>query len=161
MNKDFDLLDDRKDRLLLILTCFLFIVIFFNIFVPFNSDRWRRDTGIMQFIRFSSYGAVPAMVFLFTQFPLRKWFGIACFKVKTYLLWLFIEISLMSLIFVLIYDRKEGGFFNDFIFSFRQTFLGLLIPYAVAMLILYNKNQRVEIKKLRKNFIRVLLGDPI
>lgn len=154
INRDFDLLDKRNDRLFVILTCMTISIIFTNVFVPFNVDRWFRDSGIQQFMRLSSYGVVFAIVFLLTQFPLRRLFGIARFKVKTYLLWLFIELSIISMIFVFMYDRAEGDFLNDYIFSLKYTFLGILIPYVIALLVVYIRNQQVEIKKLNKNVIR-------
>jgi hypothetical protein len=102
----------------------------------------------MQFMRLSSYGLVTAIVLTFTQFPLRKWFGIVHFKIKSYLFWLVIELSLISLVFVFLYDRSEGDLFKDFLFSLKYTFLGLSIPYLIALLIIYIRKKSIEIKKL-------------
>lgn len=148
LNKDFDLLDNRKDRLLMIVICLAFSVLFINIFVPFNINRWTSDSGIILFLRLSSYGVIVSGVFLFTQFPLRKWFGILHFKIKTYILWILIELSLISLVYIFLYGNPVGNFLNDFTFSIKYTFLGILIPYVFSLLYIYYQKQKSEIKTL-------------
>lgn len=150
INKDFTLLDNKKDRLLLILIVFIFSIIFLNIFQPFNITRWFSDSGLIQFLRLSSYGFVVALVFLFTQFPLRGIFKKQTFKVKHYLLWLSIEISLISLVYIFLYGNPVGNFINDLLFSIKYTLLGICLPYSFAVLIIYYKNQRAEIELLQK-----------
>lgn len=67
LNRDFDLLDEKRDRLLLIIICTAIYIAYANVFHPFNVDRWRRDSGIIQFIRLSSYGMFSGFVLFFTQ----------------------------------------------------------------------------------------------
>lgn len=149
LNNDFTLLDKKSDRYLLIGIILIFSTFFLNLFEPFNIGRWYSDSGIIQFLRLSSYGFVVALVFLFTQFPLRKLFKIYEFKIKSYLLWLVIEISLISLVYIFLYGNPIGNFFNDFVYSLKYTLLGIFLPYSFASLIIYYKNQRVEIKQLK------------
>ncbi len=99
LNNRFSLLDKKADRYLLIVVVFVFSVVFLNIFQPFNIARWYSDSGFIQFLRLSSYGFVIGIVFLFTQFPLRKIFKVENFKIKSYLLWLAIEIALINLVY--------------------------------------------------------------
>lgn len=91
-----------------------------------------------------------ALVFLFTQFPLRKWLKQKQFKIKYYLVWLLIEIVLISLAYMFLYGNPIGNFVNDFIFSIRYTVLGIILPYSFALMFIYYKNQRAEIDSLRK-----------
>jgi len=149
LNNDFTLLDKKADRYLLIFVIFIFSTLFLNVFEPFNIGRWYSDSGIIQFLRLSSYGFVGALVFLFTQFPLRKIFKQQYFKIKTYLVWLVIEISLISLVYIFLYGNPIGNFFNDFIYSIKYTLLGICLPYSFTVLIIYYKNQRAEIKELQ------------
>jgi len=151
INNHFSLLDKKKDRLLLIITVFVFSVAFLNLFVPFNINRWYSDSGIIQFLRLSGYGFVVSLVFLFTQFPLRKWFKQEQFKIKFYILWLLIEIILISMVYMFMYGNPIGNFLNDFIFSIRYTVLGIILPYSFALMIIYYKKQRAEIHSLRDN----------
>lgn len=150
LNKDFNLLDKKSDRFLLIAIILIFSIVFLNIFQPFNITRWYSDSGIIQFLRLSSYGFVIALVFLFTQFPLRKIFKKQTFKTKHYLLWLIIEIALISLVYIFLYGNPLGNFVNDLFFSVKYTLLGICLPYSFAILIIYYKNQQAEIEALKK-----------
>lgn len=154
MNKDFPFLDKREDRLFMIVSCLVISILFVNIFVPLNVNRWYSDKGFIQFMRLSSYGIVIGLVFLFTQFPLRKWFGIIHFKIKTYLLWLLIELSLISIVYIFMYGNPVGNFVNEFIFSLRYTFLGILVPYLFSLLVLFSRRQRFEIKHLKTSLLK-------
>ncbi|WP_346854055.1 LytTR family DNA-binding domain-containing protein [uncultured Draconibacterium sp.] len=149
LNKPFALLDNKKDRYLLILIVLVFSIFFINTFKPWNIGRWHSDLGFVKFLRLSSYGIVVALVFLFTQFPLRKLFRQAQFKIKTYALWFFIEILLISLVYIFLYGNPLGNFMNDFLFSLKYTILGICIPYSFALLIIYYKNQRAQIAHLQ------------
>lgn len=151
LDNSFTLLDGKNDRFLLITIVLVFSVVFLNLFVPFNINRWYSDSGIIQFLRLSGYGFVVALVFLFTQFPLRKWLKQKHFKIKYYIIWLLIEIFLISLVYMFLYGNPIGNFINDFIFSIRYTVLGIILPYSFALMFIYYKNQRAEIDSLRKN----------
>lgn len=151
INNSFSLLDKKTDRYLLILVVFVFSVIFLNIFQPFNIARWYSDSGVIQFLRLSSYGFVIAIVFLFTQFPLRRIFKIQQFTLKSYLIWLVIEISLINLVYIFLYGNPIGNFKNDLVFSLKYTLLSIWLPYSFAILIVYYKNQRIEIELLKSN----------
>ena len=151
LNNNFSLLDKKADRFLLIMVVFVFSVIFLNVFQPFNIARWYSDSGFIQFFRLSSYGFVIAIVFLFTQFPLRRIFKINEFKIKSYLLWLIIEIALINLVYIFLYGNPIGNFSNDLVFSLKYTLMSIWLPYSFAILIVYYKNQRAEIESLKSN----------
>lgn len=149
LDNRFTLLDQKSDRYLLILVCLVFSVLYINVFVPFNINRWFSDSGFIQFMRLSSYGLVVSLVLLFTQFPLRKLFKVKAFSIKSYALWLLIEILLISLVYIVLYGNPVGNFSNDFIFSLKYTLLGILLPYLFSLFIIYYKNQRAEIRTLK------------
>jgi len=150
LNSDFNLLDNRKDRFFLVTVCFIFSLLFINIFVPFNINRWISDSGFIQLFRLSSYGIIVALVLLFTQFPLRKLFKVEKFKIKTYILWLFIEILILSLVYLFLYGNPPGNLIRDLKFSLKYTFLGLCLPYSFSLLLIYYRKHRAEIAILRK-----------
>jgi len=149
LNNNFSLLDKKRDRVFLISVCFIFSVLFINIFVPFNINRWFSDSGFIKILRLSSYGLIIALVLLFTQFPLRKLFKVQHFKFSTYFLWLFVEIVIISLVYIFLYGNPLGNLVNDFIFSLKYTLLGICLPYSFAILLIYYKNQRAEIAILK------------
>jgi hypothetical protein len=151
LNQNFSLLDKKENRYLLIFVVLIFSVIFLNVFEPFNIARWYSDSGIIKFLRLSSYGFVIAIVFLFTQFPLRKIFKVHEFKIKSYLLWLVVEIALINLVYIFLYGNPIGNFRNDLVFSVKYTLMSIWLPYSFAILIVYYKNQRAEIESLKSN----------
>lgn len=122
---------------------------FLNIFEPWNIGRWHSDSGFVQFLRLSSYGIVIALVFLFTQFTLRKWLNKPNFKVKEYLLWLTLELAIISLVYIFLYGNPIGNFVNDLVFSVKYTLLGIFLPYSFAVLIIYYRNQKEKIIELQ------------
>lgn len=148
-NRPFSLLDKKQDRYLLIIVVFVFSVFFVNVFEPWNIRRWFSDSGFIQFLRLSSYGLVIALVFLFTQFPLRKWTGVQQFTIKTYALWLIIEIAMICFMYILMYGNPIGNFMYDLGFALRHTLPGILIPYSFGILVIHYKNHRKEIKQLQ------------
>lgn len=154
INKSFSLLDHKQDKLLLILIVLIFSILFLNIFEPWNIARWYSDSGIIQFLRLSSYGFVVALVFLFTQFPLRKIFKTNQFTIKSYILWLIIEIALISLVYIFLYGNPVGNFLNDFVFSLKYTVLGICLPYSFAILVIYYRKQKKEIEELQTKSAR-------
>jgi hypothetical protein len=149
LNKPFTLLDRKADRYLLIGIVFLFCVIFLNVFEPFNIARWYSDSGFIQFLRLSSYGFVIALVFLFTQFPLRRIFKIQHFTFKTWVLWLLTEIALINVAYIFLYGNPIGNFKNDLLFSAKYTLMSIWLPYSFAVLILYFKKHQEEIEMLK------------
>ncbi len=154
LNNPVKLLDRKPDRYLLILVVLLFSVVFVNVFQPFNIARWYSDSGLIQLLRLSGYGVIIALVFLFTQFPLRRLFNVQHFTVKTYILWLIIELALINLAYIFVYGNPIGNFMNDLGFSLKYTLLSIWLPYTFAMLIVYYKNQRDEIESLKTTAIK-------
>ncbi len=149
LNKKFGLLDQKRDRFLLIIIILIFSIFFINAFKPWNIGRWYSDSELIRFLRLSSYGVVVGLVLLFTQFPLRKIFKIERFSLKTYILWLIIEIIIISLVYIFLYGNPLGNFVNDFLFSLKYTLLGILIPYSFALLVIYYKKHREQIEELQ------------
>ena len=149
LNKEIHLLDEKRDRYLLIAIILLFSIVFLNVFVPFNINRWFSDSGFIQFIRLSGYGVIVAIALLFTQFPLRKIFRIKTFQIKSFILWLGIEISLISLIYIFLYGNPLGNFMNELTFSLKYTLLGIFFPYSLSLLLIHYRNQYVELRSLK------------
>ncbi|QGY47363.1 hypothetical protein GM418_27955 [Maribellus comscasis] len=154
LNKEFTLLDKKYDRYFLIVTILIFSILFLNIFEPFNINRWYSDSRIISFLRLSSYGVVVALVYLFTQFPLRKIFRQNTFQIKSFILWFVIEIVIISLVYIFLYGNPLGNFINDFIFSLKYTVLGICLPYSFSILIIYYQKHRTEIKTLQQKISR-------
>lgn len=131
------LLDKNWQKLFLISFCFVFSVLFLNLFVPFNINLWEDDQGFQQFLRFTKFATIGSSVLVFSQFALRKLFKIATFKVIGFICWLLLEITLMAVTLSVIYLETEVSFLVFFFECFRYAVLVILIPYFMALLIIY------------------------
>jgi len=156
--RNFTLLDDKRDRLLLVLICLVFSVLFINLFVPFNINRWYSDSGIIKFLRLSSYGVIVSVVLAISQFPVRNILKISRMRIYTFLLWFSCEIILTSLVYILLYGNIIGNFINDLIFSLKYTFLGICLPYSFSLGIIYYKKQEKEIVRLTRSTSNELIS---
>ena len=133
----FNLLDNNKQKLFLISFCFVFGIIFLNVFVPFNINLWENDTGFQQFFRLSKLATIAILVLLFSQFILRRIFKVFTFKVIGFIGWLCIEIALIALVLTAVYKTNNEVFLTLFFKSIQHTFLIILIPYFITLLLLY------------------------
>ncbi|MDO5980525.1 LytR/AlgR family response regulator transcription factor [Flavivirga spongiicola] len=142
LSQPFTLIDNTKQKLILIGFCLVFGIIFINIFLPFNINLWEKDSGIQQFFRLSSFSFIAAIVIACSQFLVRKLLKINSFLLGGFLLWFFGEVIIISLILHLIYGNLTFPFWPEYLQSFRYTFFGTLIPYFSSILIIYMLQQK-------------------
>ncbi|TKG94545.1 LytTR family transcriptional regulator [Puteibacter caeruleilacunae] len=148
LNRDFPLLERKRDRLILVVVCLVFSVLFLNIFVPFNINQWIGAKGFAKFIKLSAFGALGAGWLLISQLGLRPLFKIHKFTIKGFLLWFAME----TLVLAFLLEYYQGSlspvsfrFYNDLIFSTLKLALpSIMIPYTLSLLIagvLYHRDQ--------------------
>lgn len=147
-NQEFHLLDSYRNRLILIVSCFLFSVLFLYFFVPFNINSWFKETAFEQILRYCEYSAVGAGVLLFTQFPVRMALKKNSFTIASFAAWILVEVILMTVAATFIFSFKNPGF-KDFIHTFKYALLGMIIPYSIVLLILSIIQYQFEVRKLR------------
>ncbi|WP_242204691.1 LytR/AlgR family response regulator transcription factor [Aestuariivivens insulae] len=105
--------------------------------MPFNINLWENDEGIIQFIRLSKFSAIGISALAFSQFVLRTLFKVASFKLVGFIAWVLLEITLMALLLSLIYQNDGDVFWPLFIECLTYASLVIIIPYAMALLIIY------------------------
>lgn len=149
----FKLLDSKKNRLFLVLFMLVYSVLFLNIFIPFNIKNWMPLSNSPQFLTLSGFGLVGAMGLSFSQFIMRKWFKQEQFIIKQFLIWVLFELLFLTLILTIIYNDISNwfNFFDEFIFILRHTFLIIIIPYSIVLLILSVFHSKSELLALKKN----------
>ena len=86
------------------------------------------------------------MVLIFTQFWLRPRVQLDTFLVWQFLLWVVLEIFLLSVCFFLIYRSLEEPLFSEFLAVFRMTALLAIVPYAIACLLIAVVNMSKKIQ---------------
>ena len=152
LNQPFTLLDPARHRWILICFSVSFSIFFVNVFVPFNINRWNNDSGIDKFLRLSGFGMIAGMILIISQFGLRKLTKANNFRVGTYSIWLFGELFLMAVSFIFYQSRWDisiGQLMKDIPASFKYTFLGVLIPYSLSLLLISQISHKTKLNQIR------------
>lgn len=136
LGRPFDLLDDTNSRWLLILFCTVFSTIFILFYDPLNVSGISKETALARLFSYHGLSFWGALVLIFTQFGLRPRFNLDTFLVWQFLLWVVLEIFLLSVCFFLIYRALEEPLLSEFIAVFRMTALLAIVPYAIACLLI-------------------------
>lgn len=151
LTRPFTLLDERRHQWILVLFSTVFGVLFINIFVPFNINRWSNDSGVAQLLRLSGFGLIAGMVLAVSQFFLRPLLGFRRFSTLNFICWFIGEMLLMAFFFLL-YQSPESRLpelFNDLGDSIGFTFPAVLIPYGLALLLISAMKDRVRLLEIK------------
>lgn len=91
LSEPFTLLDDHRNRWILIVFCGIYSVLFMNLFVPFNINTWNSSSFLPQYLALSGYGVLGTAVLIVSQFYLRPLLNFNRMNVKKFLLWFVLE----------------------------------------------------------------------
>ncbi|RFS26383.1 LytTR family transcriptional regulator [Chitinophaga silvatica] len=150
----FTLLDSLYNRIALIAFCSVFSFLFMYIFLPFNINKWYEGQQlplIPLFLIFTGCGVVVLYItqFLLAKLPIRQKLTNA-----TYLCWFIGEVILISLLVTIVNVSITDTFFftwTEFINTLHYTGLILPLPYFIALLWFYSKEQVIRLRSLEKN----------
>ncbi|GAB3660157.1 hypothetical protein GCM10028791_33940 [Echinicola sediminis] len=148
INKPFHLLQNSWEKSVLIGTCAGFSILFINLYTPFDIDDWENDQGIRQFLRLSTFGMIGGLFLALSQFVLRPILKLRKLTMGNFVLWTFGEILLLGFLFFLLFGSKNNDFALEYWTSIKYTFLGLLIPYTLAIGAIMIFKQQEDLKKL-------------
>ncbi|MBI0398776.1 LytR/AlgR family response regulator transcription factor [Cyclobacterium marinum] len=148
LNSDFNLLNHNWKKLVLISFCTLFSILFINLYTPFRIDQWEADQGLPQFFRLSGFGIIGGVVIGLSQLIIKPILFKREHKVVHFILWTMAEILILSLVFYGLYGSHGSNFFSEYFISLKYTFLGLLIPYTLALCFIFIYSQQKENQKL-------------
>lgn len=151
LNQPFTLLDDARHRWILILFCTGFGIVFINVFVPFNINRWSNDSGFREFIRLSGFGLITGLILSVSQFVIREIAAVRHFKILTFGFWFVGEMVIMAAAFLLYQSSWTGigRFLKDIPESMKYTLPGILIPYSLALLFISQIASRNKLSELK------------
>jgi len=149
--KPFSLLDSRQSRWHLITFCGVFSFLFLNIFEPFNISHWFEgiDTPLFIIITFFSLSGMIALVL--TQFVIRPMFRVQLTTRTSFLLWLLFEFFLLSIVMHLanhIITNHLVSDLTEYFQTLKHTLLVLMLPYSIALLLLYVQEQLQVVEEL-------------
>lgn len=140
MNRPFHLLDKKSNRWLLIIVTGIFVILFMNLYLPFNITRWYEKEQIPLFLILSSFGIIGMIVLAISQLYFRDLFKISSMKMYGVILWFIVELLLLTITMYFIYGdtNLEGkAMINEIILTFKYTILILIIPYTGVLLYLF------------------------
>lgn len=167
LKQPFTILDEVRNRWILVIFCTGFGIIFINVFVPFNINRWSNDSGLKEFLHLSGFGLIAGLILIFSQFFARNMTGIRHYSLFTFGCWFLGEILAMATAFLFYQSPATGfsGFFSDLPDSIKFTLPGILIPYSLALLfisLIMSKTKLTELKisASKPVFIHGLLDFP-
>jgi len=146
LGRPFDLLDEVNSRWLLIILCTVFSTGFILFYDPLNVSGISKETALARLFSYHGLSFWGALVLIFTQFWLRPRVQLDTFLVWQFLLWVVLEIFLLSVCFFLIYRSLEEPLFSEFLAVFRMTALLAIVPYAIACLLIAVVNMSKKIQ---------------
>jgi len=134
---EFKLLNNTWEKLVLIAFCTIFTILFTNLYTPFRIDQWEADRGMSQFLRLSGFGIIGGAVLALSQLLIKSLLIKSNGMVVHFILWTLAELTVLSFIFYGLYGNISSKFFPEYFISLKYTFLGLLIPYTLALCFIY------------------------
>lgn len=147
----FDLLDSRKARLKLVLFCGLFGCVFLNVFHPFNIDFFFPKVNAPMFVILTFFAVAGTAALALSQFAIRSVIKLKDTTRIGFIVWLLVEFFIISIAIhsVNVY-LLELSFFNvpEYFITLKYTLMTLVLPYILALLLLYIEKQVSMVKEL-------------
>lgn len=104
-----------------------------NLYTPFNVEGWYSNASVPQVVSLSGFGIVGMMVLSISQIVFRRLLKIHTLKVRGFIIWFLIELSLLTFTMYMIYgDTSLAGLaqINEIFVTFKYTLLVIIIPYS-------------------------------
>ena len=150
LNSPFHLLDQKQNRWLLIISTGVFVILFMNLYTPFNVSRWYANSSTPLFLILSSFGIIGMMVLATSQLVIKEIFHIRVIKMRSMILWFIGELLLLTITMYFIYgDLHLDGtaMINELFTTFKYTALVLIIPYTGVLFYLKStsKGENIDV----------------
>ena len=120
----------------LIIFCAVFATVFLVVYNPLDVSSFFINTSIGNLVSIKSAGVIGSLVIAFTQLVLRPIFNIRTFTRYQFLIWIIIEIILLSSVMYYFYGERGRPFLDEFGVVTRMTLTLAIIPYSFACLFL-------------------------
>ena len=166
LESHFTLLNTVRDKCIFILVTLVFSLLFMDVFIPFNINKWYDLTNLSLLEIITVFSFFGALTLLFTQFGLRKWLSLQTLSCVQYLIWVVGEIMLLSVVMLVIdwiLNRHPALTMDYYLLTFKYTLLIAAIPYIISLLILFalQKHQLARLLSRMKDAGPVTANLPI
>jgi len=156
LNKAFPFIDALKHRLFFVIFMTVYLVFYLNVYMPFNLIDWYIFTGHNKILSLSILGLIGGVYYAITQLFLRKVIGCETFTVKSFSVWVAVELIVLTGILTVLYDNVTGinAHVLEYFSNLKYIFLTLVIPYTLVILILamlQSKTKQFELIKQNKD----------
>ena len=151
LRQPFRLLDSIRSRWMLIIFCGVFGCLFLNIFQPFNINQWFNNVGTPLYLILAFFSLAGMAALVLTQFVLRGLFNLRLTTRIGFAAWLLVDFFFISLavhtVDILLLNLP---FFDlaEYVENLKHTFLVLMLPYFVGILLLYLQQQLQVVQEL-------------
>lgn len=160
----FRLLDTGKARWQLILFCGVFGCLFLNVFEPFGIGNWFGGISVSLFVIITFFSLTGVMALVLTQFVIRPLFRIQLATRANFFFWLLFEFFLLSLAMHVanhIVTRHPISDLAEYFQTLKHTLLVVMLPYSVALLLLYVQEQLQVVEELTLKANRPLNAETV
>lgn len=147
----FRLLDSHRARWQLVIFCGVFGCLFLNVFHPFNMNLWFSSVKAPMFAILTFFCAAGMAALALTQFVVRALFRVELTTRISFFAWLLVEFFVISVathtVNIILLDVP---FINlpEYLSTLKYTLLALVLPYFLAILLLFVQEQRAEVEEL-------------
>ena len=151
LRQPFRLLDSIRSRWMLIIFCGVFGCLFLNIFQPFNINQWFNNVDTPLYIILTFFNVAGMAALVLTQFGLRGLFKLQLTTRIGFFAWLLVDFFFISLaVHTVDILLLNVSFFDlaEYVENLRHTFLVLMLPYFVGILLLYLQQQLQVVQEL-------------
>jgi DNA-binding LytR/AlgR family response regulator len=151
LRQPFRLLDSIRSRWMLIIFCGVFGWLFLIVFKPFNLNQWFASVNAPLFIVLTFFPIAGMAALALSQFVLRRIFNLQLTTRIGFFTWQLVDFFFISIavhtVDILLLNLP---FFNlpEYLENLKHTFLVLMLPYFVGVLLLYLQQQRQMVKEL-------------
>ncbi len=143
----FPLLVNNKERWQFVISNGLFVILFINIYAPFNMTEWPGESLFIQIVGLSAYGIVGVVVLVISQFLLRPLFKLKSFNLGGYILWFLFELTLLTTIMTFLFSEWPTiPLIQEWVITLKYTFSTALISYFSCLIILrlFQKSETIS-----------------
>ncbi len=154
LNQPFHLLDDHRNRWLLVFLVAFYGSIFVIVYNPIGIQQYLINSNIGQFLSIQFAGVVGAVTLILTQFVLRRMLGFERLTLIRLICWSIFELLMISVVLFVFYGERGRPFWEELLITMEKTFLLATAPFAIAILtigLIYKRKASLETAPISKS----------